>query len=97
MPTFGCFANAALATWEVGALSMWRSEGLGPPIFTSDVDLDPWSRAPLPSLGASGIFTKKQTQQIAGVRIKPPILEVREFIAKTSKNFREPTFFYPYS
>ena len=93
MPTFGGFANATFATWEVGTLSMWRAEGLGPPIFTSDVDLDPRSWAPLPSLGASGFFTKKQTHRFAGARIKPPILEVHEYIAKTSKNFRGPAFY----
>ena len=94
MPTFGNFVNATFATWEVGTLSMWRAEGLGPPLQTSEIDLDPWSWAPLPSLGASGFYTKKQAPRITGVRIKPPMIDVHEWVAKTSKNFREPTPYF---
>ena len=53
LPTFGSYTDAAFATWERGSLSEWGNEGLGPSVSTSDVDTDPWSWAPLPSLGAS--------------------------------------------
>ena len=59
LPTFGDFAIATFDTWEVGTLSHWRTEGIGQESFTSDVDLDPWSWATLPSLGASGFYTKR--------------------------------------
>ena len=61
LPTFGTYAGATFATWEAGALASWMSEGVGPAVFISDVDLDPRSWATLPSLGASGFFTKKTT------------------------------------
>ena len=59
LPTFGSYTDAAFATWETGSLAGWRNEGLRPAVFTSDVCLDPWSWAPLPSLGDSAFFTKK--------------------------------------
>ena len=72
-----------------GALALWRSEGISPAVFTSDVDLDPWSRAPLPSLGASGFFTKKSPHRITGIRTKHPTLEVHQYNEKTAENCRE--------
>ena len=90
LPTFGSCTDATFATWEKGSRADWRNEGLRPAVFTSDVDLDPWSRAPLPSLCASCFFTKKTSPRIAGLRVKHPILEVRQLNAELSKNFREP-------
>ena len=89
LPTFGGYLGATFSTREVGALPQWRPEGLGPAVFTSDVDLDPWSWAPLPALGASGFFTKKTSPRITGLRLKPPILEVRQYSDKATRNFRE--------
>ena len=88
-PTFGGYTRATCATWEKGTIAGWRSEGLCPSVFTSDVGMGPWSRAPLPSIGASGFFTKKTSPRITGLRIKPPTLEVREYNDKMSKNFRD--------
>ena len=90
LPTFGDSPNAACATWEVGTLAQWRSEGTGPASFTSDIDPDPWSRAPLPSPAASGFFAKKTPPRIAGMRIKPPRREARGYTARMSENVCEP-------
>ena len=72
-----------------GALSAWMSVGIGPAVFTSDVDIDPRSWAPLHTLGASGSTKQKTTARITGRRIKHPPLEVREYNVRTSMNFRE--------
>ena len=91
LPTFGGYLRATFSTWEVGTLSQWSSEGLGPAVFTSDVDLDPWSWAPLPALGAHGFFTKKTSPRITGLRVKHPILAVRQYGEKVPGDFREST------
>ena len=58
-PTLGSYTDAALVTWGVGSISFRESEGVGPSVFTSDVDRGPWHWAPLHSIGASG-FSAKQ-------------------------------------
>ena len=91
IPTIGDFPNATFATWEVGALPQRLADGIGPSLFTSDGDLDQWSWAPLPSLGASGFFAKKNPPLTTCLRIKPPLLEVREYNSRFPGNVCEPT------
>ena len=91
LPTFGNYTDATFATWEAVALSAWMSEGAGPAVLTSDVDLDPWPCAPLPTLGASGFFKKKTTHRITAIRTKHPLLEAIEYNETMSKNIREST------
>ena len=68
----------------------WGSEGLRPHVFACDVDLDPWSWAPLPSLGAAIFYAKQTVPRITGLRTKPPMPEVHEHNARMSENIRAP-------
>ena len=47
--------------------------------MAEDRQLDPWCWPPLPVLGASGFAVKKGNIRIAGVRAKPPYLDVHEY------------------
>lgn len=63
--------------------------------------LAPRSRAPFPSIGHSGFYTEKTPPRIAGLRIKRPMVDVREFDSRMFKNFHggKPSSLYcsPYS
>ena len=89
LPIFGSYTDATFATWGKGTLAGWGNEGLCHAVFTSDVDIDHWSRAPLPAIGASGFFTKKTSPRITGMRVKPHALEVRQYNEKFAKISRE--------
>ena len=91
-PTSGNYTDANFATRKVAGHAAWMSGGLGPAVCTSDVDIDSWSWAPFPTLGASGFLTKKTIDppaRITGLRIGHPLLDVREYNGRTSGNFRE--------
>ena len=91
LPTFGDYADATFSNLEVGAPIHRENEGVWHAVFTPDVDLDPWSRAPFPSIGASGLSPKKRAPpRITGLRAKPPTLEAQEYNGRTSENFRGP-------
>ena len=61
MATFDDYADASSQTWKHASISDWRFEGMGPPAFSSDLALGPWSWAPLPTIGASGYYAEKTT------------------------------------
>ena len=90
MATCGDYIDAFFGALRPAALSQWRSDGVGSPPFTSDVDIGPWSWEPLPTRGESGICAIKKNQGNTGIRIQTPTLGSREHSAKRGKTYMNP-------
>ena len=79
--TYGEFLTATFGTWGKENLHTWRKEGAGPPAYTYEIDLDPWSWTVAPTLGGAAFAIHKKTEgpRITGIRAVPPSFDVHAY------------------
>ena len=79
--TYGDYITATFGTWRKETLRTWRQEGAGPPAYTYEIDLDPWSWTVAPTLGGAAFAIHKKTDgpRITGIRVVPPSFDVHAY------------------
>ena len=70
--TYGAHLTATFGSLRKSSLFGRRQNGAGPPRAAEGLDLDPWSRPPLPELGGSWFDSEKELLRITGVPVLPP-------------------------
>ena len=86
--TYGDRPAATFDTWRKETLAAWRTDGAGPTVYTSGVDIDPLSCSVAPALGEFVFDIRQEPDQprIAGIRATPHSFDVHDYQVKRSPN-----------
>ena len=90
--TYGGHLAETFDTWRTTTLALWRSAGLGPTVFTSELYPDPWFWPVAHTLGGCAYDVNPRNEyRVAGIRAPPHSIAAHAFKQSRSENIRGKT------